>query len=138
MSSKCFFSLKRFSFTDSRPAPKRGGGPLNRHAWPPINKVTLLKTAAFVLNFKLWPLPDKHSAPLSQLLCPRFCTDSIDDQSLHKVQAFFHMVFLFFSCRSLRLFLVHQQRSLSTNLRSKFSMHLSRGLLWIFMPEQRL
>ena len=30
---------------------------------PPINKLSLLKTAAFVLNFKLWPPPDKRLAP---------------------------------------------------------------------------
>ena len=30
--------------------------PPNRQAWPPlINKLTLLKTAAFVFNFELWP-----------------------------------------------------------------------------------
>ena len=40
----------------------------------PFNKLTLLKTATFVLNFKLWPPPpDKRLAPLSRLLCRRLC-----------------------------------------------------------------
>ena len=41
---------------------------------PPINKLTFLKAAAYVLNFKLCPPPtDKCLAPLSQLLCRRLC-----------------------------------------------------------------
>ena len=31
---------------------------------PPIKKLTLLKTAAFVLNFKLWPPSDERLAPV--------------------------------------------------------------------------
>ena len=38
---------------------------------PPIKKLTLLKTAAFALNFKLWPPSDERLAPLSRLLCCR-------------------------------------------------------------------
>ena len=56
-------------------APRGAGGPspTNRHAWaPPINKLTLLKTAVFVFKFKLCPPPpDKRLAPPSQLLCRR-------------------------------------------------------------------
>ena len=44
--------------------------PIHMHG-PPIKKITLLKTAAFVLNFKLWLPPDERLAPLSRLLCCR-------------------------------------------------------------------
>ena len=40
---------------------------------PSINKLTFLKTVDFVLNFKLWPPPDKRLAPLSRLLWRRLC-----------------------------------------------------------------
>ena len=46
------------------------GPPIDMHG-PPIKKITLLKTAAFVLNFKLWLPPDERLAPLSRLLCCR-------------------------------------------------------------------
>ena len=35
---------------------------------PPINKLTLLKTEAFVLNFKLRPPPDKLLVPTPKVL----------------------------------------------------------------------
>ena len=39
-----------------RAGAKGGPGSPNRHACPPpINKLTLLKTAASALSFKLWP-----------------------------------------------------------------------------------
>ena len=39
----------------SGPAPRGGQAPPIHMLGPPINKLTLLKTAAFALNFKLWP-----------------------------------------------------------------------------------
>ena len=42
-----YVTLKQ-GLRDSRAGARGGPG-------PPINKLTLLKTAAFVLNFKLWP-----------------------------------------------------------------------------------
>ena len=40
---------------------------------PPINKLTFLKTAAFVFNFKLCPLLINAWPPLSRMLCRRLC-----------------------------------------------------------------
>ena len=40
-----------------------GPAPQSTCLAPPTNKLTLLKTAASVLNFKLGPLPDKRLAP---------------------------------------------------------------------------
>ena len=79
----------------SGPAP-RGARPPNRHAWLPINKLALLKTAASVLNFKLWPplitaWPPKSTAlapaqPLLQrflqVVLPR-CCGAMGPYSLH-------------------------------------------------------
>ena len=56
------------------PVRRAGQAYLNRHPWPPpppVNKRTLLKTAAIMLNFKLWPPPDKRLAPPSRLLWRR-------------------------------------------------------------------
>ena len=49
----------------------RGLAPPNRHACSPIQEPSFLKTAAFVLNFKLWPPPDKRLAPLGRMLWRR-------------------------------------------------------------------
>ena len=55
-----------FRCTGTGPAPRRRPGP--------PNKLTFLKTATFVPNFKLWAPPDERLAPLSQLLCRQLCT----------------------------------------------------------------
>ena len=47
--------------------PSSQGRPQLTCLAPPINKLTFLKTAAFVLNFKLWHHPDNCLAPLSRL-----------------------------------------------------------------------
>ena len=67
---------------DPGPAPRgegiQGGpGPLIDMPGPSVSKLTILKTAAFVLNSKLWPPPDKrlgfikkgrgHSTPMPLL-----------------------------------------------------------------------
>ena len=47
------------------PERRRGPGTPIDMLGPPINKLTLSKTAAFVPNFKLRPPPDKRLATLS-------------------------------------------------------------------------
>ena len=46
-----------------------GLAPPNRHTWP-INKLTLLKTATSVLNFKVWPPLRNGWPPKSTALPP--------------------------------------------------------------------
>ena len=48
----------------------RGACPSNRHAWPPNYKLSLFKTAAFVLNFKFWPPLINAWPPNSTALAP--------------------------------------------------------------------
>ena len=61
------------------PAPRGSLAPQLLCLAPPINKLTLLKTAALVLNFKLWPLLinawPTHGPPKSTDLAPALaCT----------------------------------------------------------------
>ena len=51
--------------------------PIDMLAPPLINKFSILKTAAFVPNFKLWPPPNKRLAPLSRLLWRWLCLRGI-------------------------------------------------------------
>ena len=65
-----FYSL------DTRAGAKGARGPAPPQSTcltPPINKLLLLKTAAFVLNFKLWPPLISVWPHLSRLLWRRLC-----------------------------------------------------------------
>ena len=70
---------KRFQNVELGPAPRGAKGksvaPSIDMLGPPINKLTLFKKAAILLNFKLWPPPYKCLAPLSRLLCRQLCVE---------------------------------------------------------------
>ena len=67
----CIGTLLSFSYDQGqRQGGARGTCPPNRLAWPPINKSFLLKTAAFVLIFKLWPPLINACPPKSTALAP--------------------------------------------------------------------
>ena len=72
---------------------------------PPINKLTFLKTAAFVLNFELYPTsppPDKRLAPLSRLLCRRLCISFFKAYRSFDTWALYEIAYILYAKESLR------------------------------------